>query len=219
MSDIHGQYSLFERMLDKIKFSDTDDLYILGDIIDRGPENIKMIEKVFSTPNIHMIMGNHEQMALDYLTYYQYDDQRLWFKNGGNVTYKEIHNNTKWFLNNIKELFASLPYQLEIKVNDKNYVLTHSCPFTDNNESMIWVRIDPAINYSKYIKENTIYIVGHTPIPSFTGVRAENKIYKSTDKNVWFIDYGCAYMSATHKNNYGQLGCIRLNDEKLFLLD
>ena len=51
MSDIHGQYSLFERMLDKIKFSDTDDLYILGDIIDRGPENIKMIEKVFSNSN------------------------------------------------------------------------------------------------------------------------------------------------------------------------
>ncbi len=37
ISDIHGQYKMFLDLLDKIKLKDTDTLYILGDILDRGP--------------------------------------------------------------------------------------------------------------------------------------------------------------------------------------
>lgn len=36
MSDIHGCYEQFMIMLKKIHFTDTDILYILGDVIDRG---------------------------------------------------------------------------------------------------------------------------------------------------------------------------------------
>lgn len=218
ISDIHGQFSLFEKMLDKIKFSETDNLYILGDIIDRGPENIKMIEKVFSTPNIHMIMGNHEQMALNYFTYHDSYDREMWFNNGGDQTYKEICESDKWFLNDIKKLFKALPYKLKIEVNNKIYVLAHSYPFTEYKEDIIWHRINLNSDFSQYTEENTTYIVGHTPIPYFTSTQAENKIYKSKDGNVWFIDYGCAYMSSVYENNYGQMGCIRLDDERLFLV-
>lgn len=35
ISDIHGYYGLFCRLLDKIRFSDKDKLYVLGDIIDK----------------------------------------------------------------------------------------------------------------------------------------------------------------------------------------
>lgn len=219
MSDIHGQYTLFEKMLQKINFSQEDQLYVVGDIIDRGPENLKMIEKVFSTSNIHMIMGNHEQMALDYFTYHDSYDREMWFNNGGDQTYKEICESNKWFLNDIKKLFEELPYKVEISVNGKNYVLTHSYPFTEYKEDIVWHRIDLNSNFSEHTKENTSYIVGHTPIPYFTSTRAENKIYKSEDGNVWFIDYGCAYMSSIYENNYGQMGCIRLDDEKLFLIN
>ena len=38
MSDIHGMGSLLEEMLEKIRFSGQDTLYILGDMIDRGME-------------------------------------------------------------------------------------------------------------------------------------------------------------------------------------
>ena len=37
MSDLHGQYNAFLKMLELINFTDEDELYILGDIIDRGP--------------------------------------------------------------------------------------------------------------------------------------------------------------------------------------
>ena len=40
MSDIHAMAELFWKMLDKIQFSDRDTLYILGDMIDRGPDQM-----------------------------------------------------------------------------------------------------------------------------------------------------------------------------------
>ena len=39
ISDIHGYYGLFCRLLDKIRFGDKDKLYVLGDIIDKGPDS------------------------------------------------------------------------------------------------------------------------------------------------------------------------------------
>lgn len=39
ISDIHGYYGLFCRLLDKIRFGDKDKLYVLGDIIDKGQDS------------------------------------------------------------------------------------------------------------------------------------------------------------------------------------
>ena len=52
-------------MLEKIKFNERDTLYILGDIIDRGTENVKMIEYVMNTSNIYLLMGNHEDFLVN----------------------------------------------------------------------------------------------------------------------------------------------------------
>ena len=38
ISDIHGMYNKFTELLNKIKLKDTDTLYILGDVLDRGPD-------------------------------------------------------------------------------------------------------------------------------------------------------------------------------------
>ena len=59
MSDIHGHYSEFRKMLKTIEFDDSDTLYIIGDIMDRGNENLKMLNYVYLSPNIHLLMGNH----------------------------------------------------------------------------------------------------------------------------------------------------------------
>ena len=36
MSDIHGMYEKYEKMLKQIDLSEKDTLYVLGDIVDRG---------------------------------------------------------------------------------------------------------------------------------------------------------------------------------------
>ena len=69
ISDIHGQYKMFLDLLDKIKLKDTDTLYILGDILDRGPHPIKALMKIMKMPNAICLAGNHEYMALQCLPF------------------------------------------------------------------------------------------------------------------------------------------------------
>ena len=66
MSDIHGEYSLFLELLSKINFSDNDILYICGDIIEKGPDSIRLAKYIFSHNNIKVIRGNHEEDFLKY---------------------------------------------------------------------------------------------------------------------------------------------------------
>ena len=63
MSDIHGEYGKYRRMLEKIRFSDEDALYILGDVVDRGPEPVKLLQDMAVRENVFPIMGNHDAMA------------------------------------------------------------------------------------------------------------------------------------------------------------
>ena len=65
ISDIHGEYDKFIKMLDLISLKDDDTLYILGDVLDRGPHPIKTLLKIMEMPNAVFIIGNHEYMALE----------------------------------------------------------------------------------------------------------------------------------------------------------
>ena len=67
MSDLHGDYEKYKKMLELIEFSDEDTLYVLGDIVDRGPEPIRILYDMSMRPNIIPMMGNHEHMAEDIL--------------------------------------------------------------------------------------------------------------------------------------------------------
>jgi serine/threonine protein phosphatase 1 len=63
MSDIHGCYEQYMKMLEKIRFGDDDVLYVLGDVIDRGPQPIEVLRDMSMRANVFPIMGNHESIA------------------------------------------------------------------------------------------------------------------------------------------------------------
>lgn len=67
ISDIHGNARFFEALLSFLPLKDSDTLYILGDVIDRGPDGIKILKYIMNKSNIHLILGNHEVMMLEYL--------------------------------------------------------------------------------------------------------------------------------------------------------
>ena len=46
ISDIHGEYDKFITLLEKIDLKDSDTLYILGDVVDRGPNPVKTLLKL-----------------------------------------------------------------------------------------------------------------------------------------------------------------------------
>ena len=63
MSDLHGQYELYREMLKKIEFdSDVDVLYVLGDILDRGPGSLKLLQKIKDSERVYALAGNLECM-------------------------------------------------------------------------------------------------------------------------------------------------------------
>ena len=52
MSDLHGHYQKYLQMLDMIRFSDADDLYILGDAVDRGPGSAELLRDMSMRMNV-----------------------------------------------------------------------------------------------------------------------------------------------------------------------
>ena len=63
MSDLHGCYDKYVQMLEKIGFGDGDTLYILGDVIDRGPDGIRILLDMMGRKNVVPLLGNHELLA------------------------------------------------------------------------------------------------------------------------------------------------------------
>ena len=62
ISDIHGCFDEFQRMLDNIRFSDGDRLFLAGDYIDRGPKSYEMLRWLENLPdNVIAIRGNHDE--------------------------------------------------------------------------------------------------------------------------------------------------------------
>ena len=68
MSDLHGCYEEYIKILNLIKFNDKDTLYILGDICDRGPSPMKVLLHMMEHDNIIPIYGNHDVVALNALS-------------------------------------------------------------------------------------------------------------------------------------------------------
>ena len=106
VSDIHGYKNRFFDVLQKAEFDwNNDELYVLGDIIDRGPHSAEMLYwAVEEAPNnVHFLLGNHEDMAYRSLLRIQ-DDLSInsciydnpWSYNGGYQT-----------LDQCKELYGS----------------------------------------------------------------------------------------------------------------
>ena len=64
MSDIHGEIDRYHKMLELINFSSDDQLYIIGDVIDRGADGVSILLEIIDKGNVHFIIGNHEDMML-----------------------------------------------------------------------------------------------------------------------------------------------------------
>ena len=63
VSDIHGHYDKYLELLQKIEFSADDTLYVLGDVIDRGPDGCRILQDMMGRSNMVPILGNHEFTA------------------------------------------------------------------------------------------------------------------------------------------------------------
>ena len=96
MSDIHGNMRRFRSVMEQINLQPEDTLYVLGDVIDRFPYGIEILQELMAMPNVKMLLGNHEYMMLNAMDGHYVDtglrisDLRdallLWYDNDGWVT-------------------------------------------------------------------------------------------------------------------------------------
>ena len=61
IGDIHGCYDELMLLIDKANLSDNDQIIALGDIVDRGPDTLKVLDFFRNTPNTTSLKGNHER--------------------------------------------------------------------------------------------------------------------------------------------------------------
>lgn len=237
ISDLHGYYDLFIKLLDKISFNEYDLLYILGDICDRGPDSLKILFYIRNHDNIILLKGNHEYMMQEALYYGIYYDDfdypskafKLWLANGGATTMENIRHylqkdKIKYedyrvvrsaFLKNLYEYLNNLPEYLQIEVNHQTYILVHagvdvniSLEKQDVN-TLLWIREDFYLQRGDLTK---IYIFGHTPAALLNSDHSFNIWLDETHHNKIGIDGGLACGKA------GQLNCLCLNDEQITII-
>ena len=209
ISDLHGCYDEFMALLETIEFSPSDTLYVLGDAIDRGNKSIECIDCIMNAENIHFLMGNHEQLMMDF--YDKRDFAGSWLRNGGKTTKEQLKKLTRKKRNEIFAFIWNCPYYTTVEVNGKRYFLSHaglnaSAPLEYQQQSdLIWSREE---FYQHKALEGYMCIFGHTPT---------KLIRDSDDCSVWFdedhgdkicIDCGCAYG--------GMLAALRLDDGEIF---
>ncbi len=88
ISDVHGELERFERLLDDVRYDPgEDELILLGDYVDRGPDPRGVVERVIGLRNggARVLMGNHEQMMVGAFAGDQTSIVR-WFHNGARET-------------------------------------------------------------------------------------------------------------------------------------
>jgi bis(5'-nucleosyl)-tetraphosphatase (symmetrical) len=75
VGDIQGCFEEFKNGLELIKFESSKDyLWITGDLINRGPDSLKVLEYIFKIKNsVHMVLGNHD---LHYLNCF-FNDKKI----------------------------------------------------------------------------------------------------------------------------------------------
>ena len=91
VSNIHGNYSKFKELLDKISFSDNDIMYVLGDIVDYGDESMEVVCDLSVRMNVYPVMGEHDALAYKMLSGF---DEML--KKGGTPDAEVITEMQSW---------------------------------------------------------------------------------------------------------------------------
>lgn len=221
ISDIHGEYELLCRLLEKIKFSPSDRLFVLGDMIEKGNYSVKVLQLLSSLPNAFCIQGNHEY---DFIKYYH-----------------SLMRSTEDYEDVLQKLKARFPFDgallewdtvdwlesLSYYIQTDKFIGVHSgIPLTDGKSVDLEKVTAEEFVYDRVFKEPYVLpktdkciVFGHTPARFITG--KDNFIFypktpelqKSGD-----IENFCKIHIDTGVYLSGVLSVLRIDDcEEIFL--
>lgn len=224
-ADLHGcKFDEFLKLLDKAGYDkEKDILYVLGDVVDRGYDGIKILKWIIQEKNIVLLLGNHEEMMLNCEFLYTKDlnnrklpDElygvektfyRMWLNNGGLPTLNSLRKCDQQDIEQIIHYIKNCPLYKIIEMNGKKYILSHSGgdPMKKHidNTKHDWLWSRPKMN-ENYI-DNTFRVFGHTPVQLLEENNSGKPIINSS-----FID-----LDGGASFGYFPI-VLRLNDLKVF---
>ncbi len=240
VSDLHGQYEAFEEGLKVIGFNDDDELYVIGDAVDRGFGGIKILLEIKRQKNMDLIIGNHEFMMLNAVDPNGKDlcngsDSMLWlYYNGGLTTFAEY---VKLDEDTRKSLLLWLNRRYVIKtleIDGKRFCLTHSYYkeefenklYSEMKYREIWEIVWKSIfrhdaetrGFDVYSDKDFAFITGHVPVMSVMREKEQRPKYNELGiyKKGNLIDIDGACGLGYHKGLHNGALFLRLDDMKAF---
>lgn len=218
-SDIHGHLSYFKKVLEKASFCDDDFLFIVGDMIEKGPENLntlRYIMELCKQGNVIPLIGNVDAYRLKLIYelseenvqgFYNYIlNLRQWI---GTSFYEELATECGYTINSPEDILLSKAdvinhFEKEFRflanlptvVETQRYIFVHGGlrekQASDNSGKSVF-------ELTKYdaFAENTLkifdkyVITGHWPVVLYgSSVQQMNPII-NRDKKIISIDGGC----------------------------
>lgn len=228
ISDIHGDYEKYIKMLEFINFSDKDVLYVIGDVIDRGNQSIRILQDMMLRDNVIPIIGNHEYMAISCLKFLMNDITEDNIKNiaddiiqgllewqnvGGQTTMDEFHKLEREEQQDIIDYLEEFSLYETVRILGNEFVLVHAglSNFSEDKaleDYQLYEMIFEQPDYNEIYYKNKFLVTGHYPTRAIDNNPKPDYIYKANHHIA--IDCGCGYG--------GQLGAICLDNGKEFYI-
>jgi serine/threonine protein phosphatase 1 len=198
VSNLYGRLDKFEKLINKINLKDSDNLYILGNIVDFGEQSIELVNDLATRYNVYSVLGEHDYKA--YLLLSEFDrilreggapsisfskEMIAWAQNGGQATLEAFQKADVDSKEGFLDYLSDIPVFEEISLkNGKEFVLT--CRGIDNfdkNIDLYDYELDDFMNgyldiEKTYFSDKTM-VVGyldyeHTPTGRAGKINAKN---------------------------------------------
>ncbi len=216
IGDIHGCAQTFKKLVEKIELGPQDELILLGDLIDRGPDSKGVLDEIMRLREkghqVVLVQGNHEEMMLNAGIDFFVKDR--WLNAGGRRTLASFGGK-----NSELSVVDSIYYKLLAEGKDyyesQGYIFVHAglnfgleFPF-EAVRDMRWIRDwHDEVNYN-WLGERVI-VHGHSP----RTVDTIKEMHKELpQKQILDIDSGCCYLD---NNGMGVLTAYDTDADVLF---
>jgi predicted phosphodiesterase len=232
IGDIHGNFKMLKKAVEKMDLNPDDHLVIIGDVINRGPNSLESLDYVVelaeNNKNVHVLMGNHELFTMKGL----FEEQERFYS-----FYKDGKYTT---------IAHELIEKENVEINDENHLevfklitdkyayyfdFIKNLPIVLETDEHVFVHaaykygVEPKEDPYAFLKDDYFFddktihekkvIVGHMPSGIFDTTKFTSKPFYDDFCNRIFIDGGCGVKTTGEINTL----VITKNDEIIYTHD
>ncbi len=215
-ANLHGELGRFKALLEQIRFSDNDILYVLGDSVDFGEDAIALLVDMSMRPNVYPLAGEHDFKALRMLTGFEKmlqegtsptaefsAEMTAWAADGGMPTLTGYRTLDAEMREGVLDYLSEFMLCDIVEAGGKAFVLAHAGlgnydPDKAPEDYLPEEVFDTVLPDADFFEENVL-LLGHTPTESGRIERCDGVIY---------LDCGAG--------RGGQIGCLCLETGEEF---